>query len=202
MAKIDTLDHGRVLDIGASFQTQLMRAAYPGSVIDTLGYTDPRFAGGESDTHIQYDLNYAPHPETWLPAAAPYDLIVMAEVIEHLYTAARPVLTCIASYLRPGGALVLQTPNATSLGRRTAAVRGRNPFSMIREDRSNPGHFCEFTMPELQNAVESSGLQVVETTATNYFGDQGLKKGLYDFLCSVLPGELRDGFTVTARKPE
>ena len=73
MAKIDQLDHGRVLDIGASFQTQLMRAAYPGSVIDTLGYTDPRFAGRESDTHIQYDLNYAPHTETWLPAAAPYE---------------------------------------------------------------------------------------------------------------------------------
>ena len=200
LGKVDGLEHARVLDVGTSFQTALMRELYPDSVIDTFGYGDGRFPPRPGDSHIYYDLNYSAHLETWIAPAAPYDLVVMAEVIEHLYTAARPVLTCMASYVRPGGVLLIQTPNAVSLGRRTAVLRGKNPFSMIREDRTNSGHFCEFTVRELAQAVESAGMRVEEATITNYFGKRGLRKRIYEVLCGVLPGELRDGITLVARK--
>ncbi len=201
MKKIDGLEHTRILDIGISFQTALMREAYPDSVVDTFGFGDLRFAPRACDRHIYYDLNYSGHLETWMAPEAPYDLVVMAEVIEHLYTAARPVLTCVASYLRPGGALILQTPNAVSLGRRTAVLRGKNPYSMIREDRANSGHFCEFTLGELKTAVESAGMRVEDADVTNYFGKRGLRRSVYKTLCGLLPGELRDGITLIARKP-
>jgi len=35
-------------------------------------------------------------------------------VIEHLYTPPVPALRCTASWLEPGGLLVLQTPNAVT----------------------------------------------------------------------------------------
>jgi SAM-dependent methyltransferase len=145
-------------------------------------------------------LNESVDPAAWPVAETPYDLVVMAEVLEHVYTAARPVLTFVASLLRPGGRLIVQTPNAVNLGRRISTLRGQNPFGMIREEKRNPGHFCEFTVGDLRSAAESAGLIVEEATLTNYFGSRGFRKSVYEVLCSSLPGDLRDGITLVARK--
>ena len=200
LAKVDAVEHGRILDIGPSFQTTLMREIYPDSTVDTLGFHDTRFPPRESDRHIDFDLNDSVDQAAWPVAATGYDLVVMAEVLEHVYTAARPVLSCVASFLKPGGRLIVQTPNAVNLGRRIATLQGQNPFGMIREEKKNPGHFCEFTVGDLRRAVESAGLSVEEASLTNYFGTQGMRKNVYEALCSVLPGDLRDGITLVARK--
>jgi SAM-dependent methyltransferase len=200
LRKVDALEHGRILDIGASFQTTMMRDIYPDSAVDTLGFDDPRFPRRGKDRHIDFDLNDCVKPEAWPTVDEPYDLVVMAEVLEHVYTAARPVLTFVGSLLRPGGALIIQTPNAVNLGRRISTLRGRNPFGMIREERKNPGHFCEFTVGDLRGAAESAGLVVESATITNYFGSRGYRKSIYEILCSILPGDLRDGITLIARK--
>jgi SAM-dependent methyltransferase len=199
LAKLEPLERKRILDIGPSFQTLLMREIYPESVVDTLGFDDSRFPRRETDRHIEFDLNDSTGPEKWPKVEEPYDLVVMAEVLEHVYTAARPVLNCVASLLREGGTLVIQTPNAVNLGRRISTAKGQNPFGMIREQKNNPGHFCEFTVNDLRGAAESAGLTVVETTLTNYFGSRGFRKSVYEALCSTLPGELRDGITLIAK---
>jgi SAM-dependent methyltransferase len=200
LAKVDAIEHKRILDIGPSFQTTLMREIYPDSAVDTLGFLDTRFPPRENDRHIDFDLNDSVEQTAWPVLETSYDLVVMAEVLEHVYTAARPVLSCVASFLRPGGRLIVQTPNAVNLGRRIATLQGQNPFGMIREERKNPGHFCEFTVGDLRNAVESAGLQVEEASLTNYFGSNGMRKNVYGVLCSMLPGDLRDGITLIARK--
>jgi 2-polyprenyl-3-methyl-5-hydroxy-6-metoxy-1,4-benzoquinol methylase len=190
----------RILDIGASFQTLLLRDAYPDAAVDTLGFDDARWRSPHH-AHILFDLNDAVSKGKW-PVVEPYDVVVMTEVIEHVYTAARVVLECVASLLRPGGTLILQTPNAVSLYVRAGTLLGRNPHHMIREEPTNPGHFCEFTVAELRSAVEAAGFEAGEIRLANYFGDRdgSMRYKLYDFLCAVLPGELADGITLTARK--
>jgi SAM-dependent methyltransferase len=200
LSKIDAVCHERILDIGPSFQTSLMREIYADSSIDTLGFDDPRFPRREADRHIDFDLNDSVNRDAWPVPDAPYDLVVMAEVLEHVYTASRPVLTFVASLLRPGGKLIIQTPNAVNLGRRISTLKGQNPFGMIREEKKNPGHFCEFTVGELRLAAESAGLAVEEATLTNYFGARDFRKSVYEVLCSTLPGDLQDGITLIARK--
>jgi len=200
LSKVDALERARVLDIGPSFQTSLMRDVYPESVIDTLGFDDNRFPRRDRDRHFEFDLNDSVDPDKWPRVDAPYDLVVMAEVLEHVYTAARPVLNCVASLMRPGGILILQTPNAVNLGRRISTAKGQNPFGMIREQKNNPGHFCEFTVDDLRRAAESAHFTVTEATLTNYFGSRGFRKSVYETLCSLLPGDLRDGITLIARK--
>src|SRR5258708_326620 len=190
----------RILDIGASFQTLLLRDAYPDAVLDTLGFEDARWRSPQ-DAHIPFDLNDAACREKW-PSVEPYDVVVLTEVIEHVHTAARVVLECIASFLRPGGALVLQTPNAVGLHVRIRTLMGRNPHHMIREEQHNPGHFCEFTMDDLTRPLKAAGFDIAEATLRNYFGyrDGSPRYKIYDFLCAVLPGELGDGITIVARK--
>ena len=69
----------------------------------------------------------------------PYDVIVFAEVIEHLYTAPELVLPYLRELLVLGGVLLLQTPNAVSLRKRAKLLLGVNPFERIRTERDNPG---------------------------------------------------------------
>ena len=59
-----------------------------------------------------------------------------------------------------GGVLVVQTPNAVSLPRRLAMLGGRNPYELIREDATNPGHFREYTAAELRRYAAVAGLAV------------------------------------------
>ncbi len=201
LAKVETMDRGRILDIGPSFQTVLMREVYPDSVIDTMGFDDNRFPRRESDRHLEYDLNDSVDREKWPRIETPYDLVVMAEVLEHVYTAAKPVLSCVASLMRPGGALIIQTPNAVNLGRRISTARGQNPFGMIREQKQNRSHFCEFTCrASCGGRPKARELTVENATLTNYFGARGFRKSVYEVLCSALPGDLRDGITLVARK--
>jgi SAM-dependent methyltransferase len=200
LTKVAAVEHARILDIGPSFQTTLMRELYPDSAVDSLGFEDHRFPRRDQDRHIDFDLNDSSSEDAWPKPLDTYDLVVMAEVLEHVYTAARPVLKFVGSLLRPNGRLILQTPNAVSLGRRTSMLRGLNPYGMIREEKKNPGHFCEFTVADLRRAAGSAGLSVEEITLTNYFGERGFRKHLYDALCTILPGDLRDGITLIARK--
>src|SRR5438105_3728935 len=77
-----------------------------------------------------------------------YDIVVCAEVIEHLPISPMHVLRLLEAALRPGGWLVLQTPNAARIGNRVRLLAGCNPFEPLREDSVSPGHFREYTVAE------------------------------------------------------
>lgn len=188
---------GRLLDVGLSHQTLLFQEAFPQATVDTLGYFDHRFTGQLRGRHIHFDLNHAADSASW-PPIVPYDIVVMAEVLEHLYTAPTQVLACAASWLRPGGTLIVQTPNPISLGKRVGLLFGHSPFEIIREDPTNPGHFCEYTATDLREIARRAHLEVTGLWLRNYFGPRA---PLYDLACLLLPGQLHDGITVTLRKP-
>ena len=78
-----------------------------------------------------------------------YDLVVFAEVIEHLHTSPVHTLAFVRGLLADAGVLILQTPNAASLPKRLKLLAGRNPYELIRADGGNPGHFREYTLAEL-----------------------------------------------------
>jgi hypothetical protein len=126
--------------------------------LDTFGWADHSSAPADIvDRHYQFDLNDAQDDSRWFPAD-PHDVIIMAEVIEHLYTAPQLVLSMLAEFLDQGGSLIIQTPNAVWVRRRLMLLRGRHPYEMIRERRDNPGHFREYTGDELLAACRAAGL--------------------------------------------
>ncbi len=183
----------RVLNVGPMFETHLLRSA--GATVDTLGFANPPFAPREGERHIEADLNDL-HDD----GDGSYDAIVMAEVIEHLHTSPAIVLGRLATWLRPGGTIVIQTPNAVALHKRVRMAAGRNPLEPIRADASNPGHFHEYTLSELIDAGRAAGLEPAGVRAENYFGaSRGARA--YAALGRVLPRGLRHGFTVWMRRP-
>jgi SAM-dependent methyltransferase len=190
MRLVAELHPQRVLDVGAMFQTAMLRAG--GATVDTLGFANPFFPPATGERHIELDLN-----DPGRDGDGSYDLVVMAEVIEHLHTAPRLVLGHLAGWLRPGGALIVQTPNAVALHKRLRMAAGRNPLEPIRADRTNPGHFHEYTVGELSEAAAAAGFQVARVRLENYFG----ASRAYAVLGRVLPGSLRHGITMVLRRP-
>jgi hypothetical protein len=185
----------RILVVGPSFESALLRQRFPDATVNTLGWLDHRFPLREGERHVELDLNAGDYPEL-----DPHDVVVCCEVIEHLHVPAAGVLRFLATGLAPGGHLVLQTPNATALPKRVRMLLGRNPYEPVRSEPGNPGHFHEYTVPELRGAVEEAGLEITQLLTANYFDHGSRKNRAYRAVGSALPPGLREGITVVARR--
>lgn len=194
----------RILDIGRSPLTSLIRDV-TGLAVDSLGF-EPDGAT-PTGTHFQFDLNDAQTPDRWRRDLPPYDLVVMAEVIEHLHTAPELVLRFIRSLLAPNGVLMLQTPNAASAQKRIKLLLGLNPYEMIRLDPRNPGHFREYTLAELRRVGVDAGLRPTYTDVRYYFDARFAHHGelprydpvigrLKNIIFPLLPSSLGIGITM------
>ncbi|HUI90734.1 MAG TPA: class I SAM-dependent methyltransferase [Chitinivibrionales bacterium] len=192
-----------ILDIGPSYFTELLRRSFPNDVVYTLGFIHDESRGGHLPRNVKldlknqfdFDLNEVRDPAK-RPAIPAMDIVVFAEVIEHLHTPPLAVLRYIHSIICPGGVMVLQTPNAVSLRKRWAMLKGKNPYEKIRESRDNPGHFREYTKQELLEYLSKAGFAIVSAKFADYF--PMLKKDA--FVKIFLPDGFKDGITIVAKK--
>lgn len=199
----------RLLDVGASpLTTRLVTEL--GVRAESLGLE----ADGEQAgiPHHRFDLNDAQYRERWRTDIGPYDVVVFAEVIEHLYTAPELVLAYLREIVAPSGILLVQTPNAVAFRKRAKMLLGLNPFERIRPSRDNPGHFREYTARELRELLAGAGFAVEKVWMKYYFdaryarherGDEApsaLAGAVKNAVYALLPGPLQEGLTVVARK--
>lgn len=189
----------RILDVGAAYEAVEFRRL-PGATVDSLGFRDERFSPREGERHVDFDLNEAERHGSW-PELEAYDLVVCAEVIEHLRVSPLHVLGLLRQALRPGGWLVLQTPNAVRLGNRARMLVGRNPFEPIRAEPANPGHFREYTVDELLALGREAGFEVGGWLTANYFETGSSANAALVRLERLVPARLRAGITAWLRKP-
>lgn len=173
-----------------------------GVPVNTVGAP---FPGGDAEAphgHMDYDLNRAHRQEGW-QGFVRHDVVYMGEILEHLHASPRFVIGCASRWVKDGGFLVVQTPNAVALSRRLTMLRGRNPYEMIR-DGDDPGHFREYTAPELRLMGKYWQLETEDVRYDNYFdlGNRGPVRAAAYRLGTLWPKTLRDGLTVVFRKPE
>lgn len=141
----------RLLDIGPHFQTSLLKKRFGDKIIiNTLGWeiTQTIVPKRIVNVHYNFDLNDTAHKSKWIQCEK-HDIVLMAEVFEHLYTSPEYFLSFLKSTLRCGGILLIGTPNGVALSKRVGILKGRNPFEKIRTTIHNPGHFREYTIEEL-----------------------------------------------------
>ena len=196
-----------VLDIGRSALTEMLHQRFR-VPIDALGFLDDEVT--QEGNNWWYDLNFAAERGSWRSDLPTYDVIVMAEVIEHLYVSPLSVLSFLRTLLRPAGVLIIQTPNAVALHKRIEMLAGRNPFEEIREERNNPGHFREYTRRELEDVVRSAGLRVESWRSDAYLDYRYVQHDaaspnrnalILNAVYKLMPPSLRPGQTLIARQP-
>jgi len=186
----------KVLDIGPHFLTAVIKCVCDSHILlDTLGYKYEHIVPlDQINQHIQYDLNQSQNEKLWVKSTEKYDIIVFAEVIEHLYVAPQLVLKHLRTLLSHKGKIVIQTPNAVAIRKRLNMFKGINPFEMIRESYENPGHFREYTLNELNELNELcqlAGLKISYTKYEDYWPESGFLR-----LLEKRTPSFRNGITI------
>ena len=183
-----------ILDIGPHFLTYcLAQMLKPKIKISTLGFSNERLCPSDLiENHFEINLNEC--SSSLLPASqANFDLIVFSETIEHLCTSPKTILSFFSGLLKKerGAGILIQTPNAVSLPKRIRMLLGNNPFELIREDKTNPGHIREYTMKELENYAYDTGFEILSKKYCSFWIGNSLTKMMINLVPSF-----RDGITL------
>ena len=104
-----------------------------------------------------------------------FDIVNSNDMIEHLHGSPKRFLTESYRALRPGGRIVLTTPNLASLHNRLLLLLGRSVHHSIRDWYHGPewlrprytGHVREFTPGELRYVLREAGFVDVRVRSFN-----------------------------------
>ena len=197
------LGEQRILDIAPHLLSEMMAACQPGRV-NTVGvrFLEPAQSHSRLNDHLDLDLNQL-HEESGWRSFHQHDVVFMGEIIEHLHAAPSMVLGCVRRWVKPGGYLIIQTPNAVALSRRLKLLFGHHPYDMIVSGKSAL-HIREYTGPELRDIGASLGLKLKRLHYENYFRNpdrQGLRRALFHVFTRI-PRSLREGMTMVFQRPE
>jgi 2-polyprenyl-3-methyl-5-hydroxy-6-metoxy-1,4-benzoquinol methylase len=113
---------------------------------------------------VGYDLaGLAPHS---------FDAVVCAGVIEHMAHTPRLLLESLTRVLKPGGIMVMDTPNLAYLYKRLALLDGRSVFPPIADQFYTQipfeGHHREYVVSELEWILKAAGHEVLSVEVYNY----------------------------------
>jgi SAM-dependent methyltransferase len=211
---------GSILDVGGNKGTERwLRHVFPDAKVTVLNNSEHQIA---SCSHIiQKDAQDFKVDEK-------YDLIFAGEIIEHLYNPDGLIASCLLA-LRPGGYLVLTTPNLACFYNRLFLLLGWSPaayFPSLRYHVGNPllprtdgrfgiiaDHKSVFTWKGLEELLRTYGLEVLAARGYTYaqeepariVGDRFYKLPLVQWrfcLNHCLPKRLREGMLFLCRRPE
>jgi SAM-dependent methyltransferase len=143
---------GRMLDVGAG-DAHFLRAA------QARGWEAHGTEYAPSKVQEAHGAGLRMHEAPWRPVDADgsFDVVSALEVVEHLVDPLDE-LRWMARLVRPGGAVVLTTPNFSALSRRILGPRWRAI--------AYPEHLSLFTARTLHKGAERAGLRRLEVRTT------------------------------------
>jgi len=143
------------------------------------------YAPGVPTTFDYYRLNLETDPLPFPDAF--FDCVLLTEVIEHFVLSPLPPLREIARVTRPGGAILISTPNQLGIGHLLKFLANRsNAFQSLESKLAGPWtpsrfHNHVYTLRELRTlCCEHAGLEARRLRYTNFLPSRGW---------SVLPRE-------------
>lgn len=169
---------GRVLDFGAYFGNFSLMLARERCQVDAVDFYQSYGAGLRSVVKLLqcsgvrvFDFRDVGTDLRGMETAS-YDSVFCMGVLEHIPHTPREVLKSIDRVLKPGGVLVLDTPNLAYVYNRQKLQRGESIFPPIQFQYSTPipfeGHHREYTVSEVEWIVQKMGYELLSVETFNY----------------------------------
>lgn len=155
----------RWLDLGCGDGVITAEIAAFASAVVGVDISDRNIAAANDlrpRANVRYIRAAVEEPEVYADGQS-FDAVSAFEILEHVYDPAA-FLCDAAAQLRPGGVLLLSTPNAASLTRRLK----RRFRPLVRHagyadaDTLIEEHHREYTLPDLRRLVRDAGLRVLK----------------------------------------
>jgi SAM-dependent methyltransferase len=167
----DRHPRGRVLDIGAGSGIMSLAASAMGLetwALDLPGREWLRpWLEGRGVRYVLHDLSKPGIPLK----EGQFDVIVFQDVIEHLPFSSRGIFREFHRLLKPGGELIVCTPNLTRIATRVKLLLGRTVHPPLPyfwgSEFPFPGHYREYTGKEIHQMLEWSGFVPLELRYVN-----------------------------------
>jgi SAM-dependent methyltransferase len=97
-----------------------------------------------------------------------FDIILLTETLEHLNFHPEKVFKDIFRVLRPGGRVIITTPNLLRINNRLKLIFGKSINSDLKENYSPGTHYREYSSVEIKYLLEASGLKVDKIKYTDF----------------------------------
>jgi SAM-dependent methyltransferase len=195
----------RVLELGAiPYYLTILLRKFPGLNVDTLSFFE--FETAERTTHQventdtgeRYDFDYAPlnvERDVFPSADETYDLVLCCELLEHLLINPSHMLYEIHRVLKPGGYLLLTTPNVLRWENVLSLLKGRNINDCYHGNGIYGRHNREYSALEVTQLLEANGFLIESVETRSVYGSELLNK-------LPLLGNRRDNIFALARAVE
>jgi hypothetical protein len=107
------------------------------------------------------------------------DIVLLLAILEHLNGTPRYLLGRAKSMVKPDGYMIVEVPNAATLSRRLSfLLKGSPPFPPFADyyhsEYPFSGHNREYTVRDLQFALQQSGLKIVQLEVFHHGTADGL----------------------------
>jgi 2-polyprenyl-3-methyl-5-hydroxy-6-metoxy-1,4-benzoquinol methylase len=159
-----------LLDIGAQVGSLVIYATRLGMRASAVDLPD--FFEKFAQPSLKCGVDYKPCDITTSPlpfADRSFDYVSYLDVIEHHPHSPKRVLEEIRRVLRPGGCVIISTPNQASIYNRIKLLTGgsvSDPFDYFFESTAQmtpyPGHHREYVRSELRSALAASEFRVLD----------------------------------------
>ena len=204
------LEMGAYLQITPVLKTRLGYGEVRGCYYGPQGEIDYRRIISENGESFECEIDLFDAEQDEFPYADDYfSTVLCCELIEHLCSDPMHMMCEINRILRPGGALVLTTPNIASARAVSAILQGFHPMLFPAYIRPNPSgetearHNREYSAREVRDLLENSGFEVT-TLETGPFREEPRPEHAWvEHLLDryILPKEHRgDGIYAVGRK--
>lgn len=206
---------GRVLDYGAYFGNFSLMMRAGGFEVDAVDAfesyrpsLDPVLDLLQRAGVRTIDFEAAGRDLHGLDAGA-YDVVLCMGVVEHIPHTPRTLFEALRRVMRPGGVLIMDTPNLAQLANRQRLARGEPVMTPIeiQYHATIPfeGHHREYTADEMAWMAHAAGLELLSLDLFNYsvYGHAELTgRDAINFWRMVATPDMRELVMVAARKPE
>jgi len=168
-ASKSVLEMGAYMQITAPLKFQLGYGTVRGCYYGPLGRVDHKTITSESGELFECDIDLFDAEKDIYPYTdASFDTVLCCELIEHLPSDPMHMMSEINRILKPGGHLVLTTPNIGSLRSVSAILLGYHPSffpAYIRPrvpgEEAEARHNREYVPMEIQHLLTDSGFEMV-----------------------------------------
>ncbi len=161
------LEMGAYLQITPALRTKLGYGEVRGCYFGTLGKVDHRTVTSEDGETFDCDIDHFDAEQDPFPYEDnSFATVLCCELIEHLPTDPMHMMSELNRIIRPGGHLVITTPNVASLRALAGILQGYHPMLFPAYIKPNPGgdpdprHAREYTPRELEALFQNSGFEV------------------------------------------
>ena len=162
------LEMGVYLQVTPALHTKLGYGNVRGCYYGTAGRVDHRIVVSSEGERFECEIDLFDAEKDPFPySGGCFSTVLCCELIEHLFHDPMHMMSEVNRILKPGGHLVVTTPNLASLRAVSAILQGYHPgffHAYIRpaaEGETDARHNREYTPLEIHRLLENSGFEIV-----------------------------------------